>query len=209
MKRMKLSLLHVSMVVVALCASRIDVADAVGRSDASAAGRDTGVNTMALKVDRNDPSADSIIPAGATLERVATGFTWLEGPVWIKDSLFFADIPSNSIHKWTAGAGVSTFLQPSGYKGLTPYGGPEPGSNGMTLDSRGRLTVAGHAQRDVYRLEMLSAGAQITVLADSYQGNASVAPTILCISRMVRCTSPIRLMGCERRRTMILTSKLK
>jgi gluconolactonase len=179
MKWMKLSLLPVSMVFVMLCASRIDVADAVGRSDPSAAKEDAGVSTMSLKVDRLDPSADRIIPADATLERIATGFTWLEGPVWVKDSLFFADIPSNSIHKWSAGAGVSTFLQPSGYKGSTPYGGPEPGSNGMTLDSRGRLTVAGHAQRDVYRLETLSAGAQITVLADSYQGKRLSSPNDL------------------------------
>ena len=35
-----------------------------------------------LKFDRLDPAADRIIPAGATLERVATGFTWIEGPVW-------------------------------------------------------------------------------------------------------------------------------
>ena len=45
--------------------------------------------------------------------------------------------------------GVSIFLQPSGYKGSAPLRRPEPGSNGMTLDGTGRLTVAGHAQRDV------------------------------------------------------------
>ena len=46
-------------------------------------------------------------------------------------------------------------MQPSGYKGTAPYGGKEPGSNGMTLDRSGRLTVAGHAHRDVWRLESL------------------------------------------------------
>ena len=61
----------------------------------------------------------------------------------------FAEIPSNTIRKWTPGSGVSIFLQPSGYKGSEPYGGPESGSNGMTLDAKGRLTVAGHAQRDI------------------------------------------------------------
>src|SRR5581483_11240563 len=50
-----------------------------------------------------------------------------------------AEIPSNSIRKWAPGQGVSTFMQPSGYKGSAPFTGPESGSNGMTLDERGRL----------------------------------------------------------------------
>jgi gluconolactonase len=113
------------------------------------------------------------------LERLADGFKWVEGPVWAGDSLYFAEIPSNSIRKWNPASGVSVFLQPSGYKGSEPYGGPESGSNGMTLDVRGRLTAAGHAQRDVYRLESLNAKAQITVLADSYQGKKLNSPNDL------------------------------
>ncbi len=129
-----------------------------------------------LKIDRLDPSIDRIVPAGATLERVATGFTWTEGPVWDGDRLFFAEIPSNSIRTWTPGKGVSIFLQPSGYMGSAPYGGPESGSNGMTLDARGRLTVAGHAQRDVYRFESLNPKGPITILADKYQGKQLNSP---------------------------------
>ena len=96
-----------------------------------------------IKVDRLDASADRIIPADARLEKIADGFTWVEGPIWVKDSLFFAEIPSDSIRKWTPDAGVRIFLKPSGYQGTAPYGGPESGSNGMTLDRLGRLTVAG------------------------------------------------------------------
>ena len=70
-------------------------------------------------------------------------------------------------------------MQPSGYKGAAPYGGPEPGSNGMTLDSHGRLTVAGHAQRNVWRLERVDAKAQVTILADSYQGKQLNSPNDL------------------------------
>ena len=127
------------------------------------------LSSTPLKFDRLDPSISRIIPPGATLERIATGFTWVEGPVWVHGSLFFADIPSNTIRRWTPGRGVSIFLQPSGYKGSAPYGGREPGSNGMTLDALGRLTVAGHAQRDVYRFEALNPEAPQTVLADRYQ----------------------------------------
>ena len=135
-----------------------------------------------MKVERLDPGLDSIVPAKPVLEKVATGpgFKWTEGPVWIPAGyLLFAEIPSNSIRKWTPGGGVSVFMQPSGYKGSAPFTGPEPGSNGMTLDSHGRLTVAGHAQRDVWRLEEMEPTAQVTVLADSYQGKRLNSPNDL------------------------------
>ncbi|MGD0912414.1 MAG: SMP-30/gluconolactonase/LRE family protein [Terracidiphilus sp.] len=135
-----------------------------------------------LKFDRLDPTADRIIPAGANLERVATGFTWTEGPVWVDGSLYFAEIPSNSIRKWTPGKGASIWLEPSGYKGATPYGGRESGTNGMTLDARGRLTVAGHAQRDVLRFESFDPAQPATILADSYQGKRLSSPNDLVYS---------------------------
>ncbi len=129
----------------------------------------TRITSAPLQVDRADPASSRIVPANAKLDRVATGFTWVEGPVWVNGSLFFAEIPSNSIRRWTPGKGVTIFLQPSGYKGSTPYGGREPGTNGMTLDAQGRLTVAGHAQRDIFRFESLNPDAVQTVLADRYQ----------------------------------------
>ncbi|HEV2419296.1 MAG TPA: SMP-30/gluconolactonase/LRE family protein [Terriglobia bacterium] len=131
-------------------------------------------------VERLDPALNRIVPATAKIERVATGFKWTEGPVWIHAGyLMFAEIPSNSIREWRPGQGVSIFMQPSGYLGKAPYGGPEPGSNGMTLDPRGRLTVAGHAQRDVWRLESLSPRAVRTILADKYQGKELNSPNDL------------------------------
>lgn len=140
---------------------------------------DDSLSTSALKIDRRDPALDRIVPAGAQLERIATGFTWVEGPVWVNVSLFFAEIPSNSIRRWSPGHGVSIFLQPSGYKGAAPYGGRESGSNGMTLDAQERLTVAGHAQRDVYRFETLDPHGAITILADTYQGKRLNSPNDL------------------------------
>src|ERR1039458_175786 len=151
---------------------------AAGRVPAQAAPA-TAPAITPLQVDRTDPASSRIVPANAKLERIATGFTWVEGPVWVNNSLFFADIPSNSIRRWTPGKGVSIFLQPSGYKGSIPYGGREPGSNGMTLDASGRLTVAGHAQRDIYRFETLNPEAVETVLADRYQSLRLSSPNDL------------------------------
>ncbi|MGH7868927.1 MAG: SMP-30/gluconolactonase/LRE family protein, partial [Candidatus Dormibacteraceae bacterium] len=131
-------------------------------------------------IERLDPSVNKIVPANAKIERVATGFKWTEGPIWIHAGyLLFAEIPSNSIRKWAPGKGVSIFMQPSGYLGKTPYKGPESGSNGMTLDPRGRLTVAGHAQRDVWRLESLSPHAVRTILAEKYHGKQLNSPNDL------------------------------
>lgn len=135
--------------------------------------------TVPLRMDRLDPSVNNLISTDATLERVATGFTWTEGPVWYQGSLYFAEIPSNSIRKWTPGKGVSIWLQPSGYQGAAPYGGPEPGTDGMTLDARNRLTVAGHARRDVLRFESWDPSQAPTVLADSYQGKRLNSPNDL------------------------------
>ncbi len=133
-------------------------------------------------VQRLDPALDKLVGRDAKVERVATGpgFSWTEGPVWIHSGyLLFAEIPTNSIRKWVPGGEVTIFLQPSGWLEKKPFGGKESGSNGMTLDRKGRLTVAGHAQRDIYRLESLNPGAQKTVLADSYQGKRLNSPNDL------------------------------
>jgi gluconolactonase len=163
-----------------VCTLSLSILAITHRADVLASGAASGVlDSSPIKIDRLDPSIDQIVPKNAMLERVADGFTWVEGPVWMNNGLFFAEIPSNTIRQWTPGAGVKIFLQPSGYKGAEPYGGPESGSNGMTLDIRGRLTVSGHAQRDVYRLESLDPKGTITILADSYQGKKLNSPNDL------------------------------
>lgn len=137
---------------------------------------------LPLKIDQRDPAAAKIVPAGALLERVATGYTWTEGPVWKDGSLFFADIPGNAIYRWTPGKGAELFLKPSGYKQASRFNGIEPGSNGMTVDPSGRLTVAGHGQRDVYRIETPDPKGPITILADRYDGKRLNSPNDLVYS---------------------------
>src|SRR5207248_4253645 len=99
------------------------------------------------------PALDRRVAARSKIERVATGFDkWTEGPVWTRSgSLLFAVIPANSVMQWAGGKDASVFIHPSGYIGETSYGGRGPGSNGMTLDLDGRVSVAGHARRTVWR----------------------------------------------------------
>jgi len=137
-------------------------------------------HTGDIEIDRLDPSLDDIVPAAVKVERIAEGFKWPEGPIWVRSGyLLFAEIPSNSIRKWTPDGDVSVFMQPSGHSGPEPFKGPEPGSNGMTLDNQGRLAVAGHAARSVYRLESLEKGATRTTLAERYQGKRLNSPNDL------------------------------
>jgi gluconolactonase len=127
-----------------------------------------------------DPSLDKLVAADAKLERVVTGFDkWTEGPVWTRDgSLLFAEIPANNIDRWKPGEKATVFMHPSGYTGTAPWG-KEPGSNGMTLDPDGRVAVAGHARRNVWRMEKVNPKTQITVLADAYQGKKLNSPNDL------------------------------
>lgn len=133
------------------------------------------------EIQRLDPALEQIIPQNARLEKIAGGFNkWTEGPVWTRSgTLLFAEIPANNIVQWVPGKGASVFMHPSGYTGTEPYGEPEPGSNGMTLDADGRVSVAGHARRNVWRLESVDQKVQITVLANSYQGKKLNSPNDL------------------------------
>ena len=89
------------------------------------------------------------------------GFKWSEGPVWVNYGryLLFSDIPPNRIYKWDEHDGLSLFLEKSGYTGAKPRLGrnvngstDEPGSNGLLIDSQGRLVLCQHGNRQIARL---------------------------------------------------------
>jgi gluconolactonase len=119
------------------------------------------------KVERLDPRLDQLIPPGAMIEKLAEGFDWAEGPVWIasESCLLFSDVPKNVVYRWKAGEEVKEFLKPSGYTGSATRGS-EPGSNGLLLDKSGRLVLCEHGDRRVARLEK---NGRKTTLAEFYQ----------------------------------------
>jgi gluconolactonase len=125
-------------------------------------------------IERLDPRFDKLIPRDAVLEKLAQGFEWSEGPVWVRKGgyLLFSDIPNNSVMKWKEGEGISLFLKPSGYTGEAKRGG-EPGSNGLLLDAQGRLVLCQHGDRRMARLEK---DGRFTALADRYQGKRLNSP---------------------------------
>jgi gluconolactonase len=135
---------------------------------------DTNNHPVIGEIIRLDPRFDKLIPAGAKLEVVASGFDWSEGPVWDKKGgyLLFSDIPRNAIMKWKEGEGVSVFMKPSGYTGVAEWK-PEPGSNGLVIDAQGRLILCEHGDRRISRLEPESGK---RTLVDNYEGKRLNSP---------------------------------
>lgn len=132
-----------------------------------------------VEVQRLDPALDEIVPANPKVFKLAEGFLFTEGPVWVRDGgyLLFSDPNANTIYKYDPKASaLSLFRTPSGYEGndITEYG--QPGSNGLTLDAQGRLTINEHGNHRVSRLEK---DGHVTVLADRYQGKRLNSPNDL------------------------------
>ncbi len=128
-------------------------------------------------IERLDPRLDKLIPRDARLEKMAEGFNWAEGPVWVPKGkyLLFSDVPQNTIFKWKEGEGISVYMKPSGTSTDQPRGG-EPGSNGLVLDSKGRLVLAEHGDRRISRED---APGKKTTLADRYNGKRFNSPNDL------------------------------
>ncbi|MBN2090579.1 SMP-30/gluconolactonase/LRE family protein [candidate division KSB1 bacterium] len=111
--------------------------------------------------------AKSPISKTKTIEKIATGFQFTEGPCWRKAGyLVFSDIQGNTIYKWTSEKGVEKFLQPSG------------NANGLAEDHEGRLLLAQHGKRSISRLE---ANGSESVLAMNFNGKRLNSPNDIAI----------------------------
>lgn len=125
-------------------------------------------------IERLDPRFDALVPRDATIEVLASGFEWAEGPVWLKDqqAILFSDIPRNRVMRFKDGEGLSVFLDPAGFTGRGPAGEVR-GSNGLTLDRQGNLISCEHGDRRVSRL---TPGGGKRTVADNYRGKRFNSP---------------------------------
>jgi gluconolactonase len=120
-----------------------------------------------------------IVPPDARLEKVAGGFDFTEGPVWsaAENALLFSSPNTNAIYRWSPQTGsITTFRAKSGYSGVDIGRYHQPGSNGLTFDSQGRLTICQHGNRRVIRVEPHG---NVTVLADAAGGQRLNSPNDL------------------------------
>ena len=122
---------------------------------------------------RVDPRLDALVPADARIEKLADGFVFTEGPVWIQSEsrLLFSDVRANAIYQWTEAEGASAFIDPVFEGDVT--GRRSVSSNGLTLDAEGRLIICEHGNRLISRLE---ADGTRTTLVDNYQGGRLNSP---------------------------------
>jgi gluconolactonase len=131
-----------------------------------------------VEVIREDPAINEIVGPNPKIFKLAEGFQFTEGPIWVHDGgyLLFSDPNANTQYKYTKDGELTVFRHPSGYSGadIAEYG--QPGSNGLTLDQQGRLTINEHGNRRVTRLE---GDGSLSVLADRYEGKRLNSPNDL------------------------------
>ncbi len=138
-------------------------------------------------IERLDPAIDALIPKDAEVEILCKGMQWAEGPVFIRGQalgstgLLFSDVPQNTVYRLDPESrAVSVFLRPSGYSVGEPRGG-ETGSNGLTLDGQGRLTLCQHGDRRIARLN--PDNRSFTSLIDRQEGKRFNSPNDLCFDK--------------------------
>jgi gluconolactonase len=131
-----------------------------------------------VQVVEHDPALGAIVSGDAVVEKLANGFQFLEGPVWVRDGgyLLFSDPNANTIYAYAPEGRLSVFRAKSGYRGVDIGEYRQPGSNGLTLDREGRVTINEHGNRRVTRLEK---NGTLTVLADRYEGRRLNSPNDL------------------------------
>jgi gluconolactonase len=136
------------------------------------------VNVQIVK--HNAEAMEKIVGPNPKIFKLAEGFKFTEGPVWVNDALLFSDPNSNTIWQYTPQGGkpgqLKVFRTPSGYQGADIAEYKQPGSNGLTLDPQGRLIINQHGHRRVVRLEK---DGRETVLADQFEGQRLNSPNDL------------------------------
>jgi len=137
---------------------------------------------VVTEIIKADPGLEAIVAPDAKLEKLAGGFLFTEGPVWVPATanipgyLLFSDPNNNTIYRWSQDGQVSVFRTKSGYTGVNVGEYHQPGSNGLTLDKQRRLTINQHGNRRVIRVEPRG---NVTVLADRYDGKRLNSPNDL------------------------------
>ena len=112
-------------------------------------------------------AAQSSVADSATVDKIATGFQFTEGPCWRSEGyLVFSDIQGNTVYKWSTEGGAKLFLNPSG------------NSNGLAEDNEGRLLLAQHGLRRIARLE---ADNTETALATHFDGKRLNSPNDIVV----------------------------
>jgi gluconolactonase len=127
-------------------------------------------------IDRWDPAMDAIVPADWKIEKLAEGFGWAEGPIWVKNGgyLLFTDVPGNKMWKWSDKGGLEKFLDPSGAANPDTNVWREAGANGLAILDENNILLADTGSRMIQKLDL--ATKQKTPFASHFDGKKFSSP---------------------------------
>lgn len=128
-------------------------------------------------IERLDPALDALVPADAQIEKLAGGFSFIEGPLARPDgSVWFSDVVGNVVREWAPDGTVTEILRPGGYDGNSLPEGGFVGPNGMTYDQDGSVLLCQHGNR---RIARIAADGTVTTVIDSFEGKKLNSPNDL------------------------------
>src|SRR4029078_5470393 len=117
---------------------------------------------------RVDPALDALVPKDAQIEKLAGGFTFIEGPLWRpSNALWFSDVVGNVVRQWSPDGKVTEILRPGGYDGNSLPAGGFSGPNGMTAGKDGSVLLCQHGGRRIVRI---SRNGVVSDVVDRYSG---------------------------------------
>lgn len=126
---------------------------------------------------RLDPALDALVLKDAQIEKLADGFTFIEGPLWRpSNALWFSDVVGNVVRQWTPDGKVTEMLKPGGYDGNSLPAGGFVGPNGMTADKDGAVLLCQHGNRRIARIDK---DMKVTTLVDKFEGKKLNSPNDL------------------------------
>jgi len=111
----------------------------------------------------------SVVAAGANLERLSGGFGFTEGPAAdAAGNVFFTDQPNNRIYCWSVDGELSVFHENPGR------------ANGLYFDKDGNLLACADLNNELWQIDMLG---RVTVLVKDYNGKKLNGPNDLWVNR--------------------------
>jgi gluconolactonase len=113
-----------------------------------------------------------ILPPGATVERLARGFSFTEGPLYDgRGGVYFTDIQRNDIVRYDIAAGTTQIVDPN-----------SGGANGLYFDTNGQIVSMDGARRQVSRRSAADVSVVEAVLANEWNDLPFNSPNDLVIA---------------------------